>query len=80
MASANAIPKSMGTNSLSADSGLRPMDSMALLAVLPIAQAGKIPPIAIVNALAKAFAESGSNAVIVNSFLFYSTMLILFFF
>src|SRR5260370_1440405 len=59
MASANAIPKSSGTNNLSPLSGFRPMLSMALLAILPIAKAGKKPPTAIVNALAMVLATSG---------------------
>lgn len=51
IASAKAAPKSMGTNSLLVDSGLRPMDSMALETIMPTAYAGEIPPIAMVAPL-----------------------------
>jgi hypothetical protein len=58
IASAKAIPSNIGTNSLSADSGLRPMDSMALPEpILPTAKAGNIPPMAIV----KSFDQSGDH-------------------
>ncbi len=59
MASANAAPNSIGTKILPADSGLRPMDSMALLTIIPIAKAGEIPPIAIVRPFAKVNMTSG---------------------
>src|SRR3989338_11352193 len=59
IASAKAIPRNIGTKSLSADSGLRPIDSMALLAVIPIAKAGNIPPTAMVRPLTRVSIISG---------------------
>lgn len=52
IASAKAETKSIGTRILPADSGLRPIDSMALAPILPIARAGAKPPMAIAAALA----------------------------
>src|SRR3989338_6470618 len=60
MASAKAAPRSMGTNSFSVDSGLRPIDSIALPTSRPMASAGSIPPTPIANAFANIFATSGS--------------------
>src|SRR3989344_5435672 len=60
MASAKAAPRSMGTNSFSVDSGLRPIDSIAFPTSRPMASAGPIPPTPIANAFANIFATSGS--------------------
>lgn len=59
IASAKAIPSNIGTKSLSTLSGLRPMDSIALDPILPIASAGAMPPTAIASALANNSAVSG---------------------
>ncbi len=47
------MPISIGAKILLAASGLRPIASIALRPIMPIAIAGKIPPIAITDPFAK---------------------------
>ena len=54
IASAKAAPSNIGTNNLPADSGLRPIASMAFETNIPMAKAGAKPPTAMVMPLAKA--------------------------
>lgn len=60
IASANAAPRSIGTKSFPADSGFRPMDSIAFEQMRPIARAGAAPPTAIANAFAMSLTISAS--------------------
>lgn len=53
IASAKAADKSIGTKIFPADSGLRPIDSIAFAPIFPIAIAGAILPKAIVAAFAQ---------------------------
>ncbi len=52
IASAKADAKSIGTKIFPVASGFRPIDSMALAPIMPIANAGPIPPTAIAIAFA----------------------------
>ena len=52
IASAKAAPKSIGTKIGPDASGFRPIDSIALLTILPMAKAGRTPPRAMVKPLA----------------------------
>jgi len=53
IASANAQERSIGTRIFPADSGLRPMDSIAFEPIMPTAIAGPTAPTAITIAFAK---------------------------
>ena len=53
IASAKAEAKSIGTKILLVDSGLRPIDSIALAPIIPMAKAGPMEPMPIAKALAK---------------------------
>ncbi len=62
IASIKAAAISMAVITLEADSGLRPIDSMALAPTLPMLKAGIIPPTAIVKAMAISLMESRLEA------------------